>query len=55
MIPFASITDMLLAEFVYFEIGQTSIDATLAVNTIAIQRCLVELSASVLTHYSIEM
>ena len=55
MIPFASFTDVLLAEFVHLEIGRTSADATLAVNAIAIQRCLVELSASALTHYSIEM
>ena len=36
MIPFDSIADVLLAEFMCLEIGGTSADATLAVNAIMI-------------------
>jgi hypothetical protein len=42
MVCFGSIADVLLAEFVCFEIGWTSADATLTVNAIAIQGCLVQ-------------
>jgi hypothetical protein len=48
VVSFGGITDVLLAELVYLEIGGTSADATLAVTAIATQGCLVQLSASAL-------